>query len=136
MEIWTIILIIYPKMIENVYSVLKSCLSGPITDKIDLNFLDKNLKASLNFVRTLSTKSSLWVAICWKDTIARHCIIFGVTNLFLWDLKGDYNGLIRSYNFNICNELRYDLLQSSTPSNHFKDKETETQRSKMTCPKS
>ena len=41
-------------MIENVYSVLKSCLSGPITDKIDLDFLDKNLKASLDFVRTLS----------------------------------------------------------------------------------
>lgn len=45
---------IYPQMIENVYSVLKSCLSVPITDKTDLNFLDKNLKASLDFVRTLS----------------------------------------------------------------------------------
>lgn len=96
--------------------------------QIDLDFLDKNPEASLNFMRTLSTKSSLWVTICWKDAIAWYCIIFGVTNLFLWDLRGDYNGLIRSYNFNICKELRYDLLQSSTPSNHFKDKETETQR--------
>ena len=76
----------------------------------------------------LRTKLSLRVAICWKDTIAWHCIIFGVINLFLWDLKGNYNGLIRSYSFNICNELRYDLLQSSTPSNHFKDKENETPR--------
>ena len=43
-----------PQNVENVYSALKSCLSGPITDKIDLDFVDKNLKASLNFVRTLS----------------------------------------------------------------------------------
>lgn len=32
--------------------------------QIDLDFLDKNPEASLNFVRTLSTKSSLWVTIC------------------------------------------------------------------------
>ncbi|KAG5211370.1 hypothetical protein JEQ12_013799, partial [Ovis aries] len=32
-------------------------------DSIDLDFLDKNLEASLNFVRTLSTKSSLWVVL-------------------------------------------------------------------------